>query len=269
MEARRPPTRRPRRSGETLEGAAFTREREGFQRPTAQGRRRAFLANNSHLPELTAAGAGPSQFANASHLRRRPTLPHLLFTVTGLAGAGAGVALLREAWRRRPGPRAALILGGWALLGSAAIALALGYSGDVGVAVWGLAVSFAGLAAIAGSADRTARRKVRAAPKRLPPVGEDPATGAAAGAWRTVAVIILAGPLSMASALLAGLAVTASGPGSEADRMMAGALVTPLVWGAAMVWVCADRRLGRSLGLLATMALLSGLILALPRGGAA
>lgn len=193
----------------------------------------------------------------------------LPLTACGFAGVAVGVTLLREAWRRRPEPRAGLILGGWALLLCAACALGVSFSGDVGVAVWSLAVAFAGFAAIAWSADRTPRRKLRSPLKRQAPSGEDPAAGAAAGAWRTVAVVMMAGPAAMAAALLVGLAVTAHGPGQEADRVMAGAILTPLVWGAAMVWVCADRRLGRSLGLLAAVALVSGLALALPRGGAA
>lgn len=190
-------------------------------------------------------------------------------TAAGFAGALAGVALLREAWRRRPGPRAGLIIAGWAAVFGSAVALIRGFGGDIGAAVWALAVAFCGLAAIAWSADRTPRRKARATPRRQTSPAEDPATGAAAGPWRTTAVVALAGPAAMIPAFLTGLAITAQGAGATADRMMTGAVVTPLVWGAAMAWVCADRSLARSCGLLVGLTALAGIILLISQGGAA
>lgn len=192
-----------------------------------------------------------------------------MISAAGLAGILAGVALLREAWRRRPGPRAGLILGGWTLLAAAAAALVIGFGGDIGGAVWALALAFAGLIAIAWSTDRTPRRKARAVQRRQASTGEDPAVGAAAGPWRTAAVVGLAGPGAMIPAFLVGLAITAHGPGATADRMMTGAILTPLAWGAAMIWVCADRRLARSAGFLLGLAAIAGLVLLIPQGGAA
>lgn len=202
-------------------------------------------------------------------MRQEIALPAPILIAAGVAGTLAGVALLREAWRRRPAPRGVLILAGWALLLSAALGLTAGFAGDVGVAVWALVLAFAGLGAIGVSMDRAPRRRARPAVRRQVTAGEDPAAGAASGAWRTAAVVALAGPGAMIPAFLIGLALTAHGPGAMADRMMAGAVACPLVSGAAMIWACADRRLLRSLGLLVGASAAAALVLVLPQGGLA
>jgi hypothetical protein len=156
----------------------------------------------------------------------------------GLAAAGAGVGLLRRAWRR-PSP-GWWTLAGWALLIAATPAWALGAGWDKAIALALLVPSLAGFAFVCANLEmrrKRARRLARAATALPDTSGE--------GAWRAWARAACGGPLSGAAAVLIAAAWALKGLGSQADRAAEALVLAPVIWAAGLTWSTTDGRLAR------------------------
>jgi hypothetical protein len=138
----------------------------------------------------------------------------------------------------------ALVVCGWAIL----IALALAAALTIGT-VKGLAVALAmeGIGALLVVWEGRVRRKVArlrngdVAPEPL----EEPGRF-----WRGVLRALLAGPLGMTAAMGVAFCITVYLPGDPRTRIVLGGLLLPILWGLAMTWTLADRRLLRATAVL-------------------
>lgn len=161
-----------------------------------------------------------------------------------IAGGALGALLLRRSWRRRDGSVFALVVSGWAIL----IALALAAAWTIGP-VKGVAVALAmeGIGALLVVWEGRVRRKVArvrdgdVAPEPL----EEPGRF-----WRGVLRALLAGPLGMTAAMGVAFCITVYLPGDPRTRIVLGGLLLPILWGLAMTWTLADRRLLRATAVL-------------------
>ncbi|WP_165185911.1 hypothetical protein [Caulobacter soli] len=190
------------------------------------------------------------------------TTPILLAVVAVLAVA-IGVWLLWLAWKRNPKPRGGLILGGWALLVTAAVLLAPWAGGDRGVAISTLLVAVAATVFIVLSGRWTLPHGKKAKPIRATAGGADPAPGPASTWPRTLAAVLLALPASTAASVAVGVALAVWTPGSPADKLVTAAFGAPLVLAGAMIWTCADRRLLRTTAGLVALTAVSALAVVL------
>ena len=166
----------------------------------------------------------------------------------GLAAGLGGVLALLQGWRRRPNR-------GWLLLGW--LALAAGLLGWAAVAGLDTAVALALLApSLAAYGVVAARVELKPKKAQRPPKAAVELPEAPSGHWRTAVRTLYAGPLSAAAALGCAAAVALRAPLGEADRLIAGGMLAPIVWAAGMIWATTDARLTRiGLGLGAATAL--------------
>lgn len=192
-------------------------------------------------------------------------LAGLAYAGLALAGAG-GAAMLRRSWRHRQGMIVPLVAGGWlVLIGAAALAmLAIGPIKGLALAA---TMQAAGALAVVwqGRVQRQSARAVRAeavAGDTAPEPLEQRAR-----LWRGVLRVLLAGPLGMVAALAVALCLAVYLPGDPRTRIVLSGLAMPVLWGLAMTWTLADRRLLRALAVLVGTSLLGLGIAAL--GGAA
>lgn len=170
-----------------------------------------------------------------------------------LAGAGAAW-LLRSSWRDRQHKRAERVLAGWAVV----LAGAWGAGAMMGP-MPGLFASFAliplgVLAVVAQGATWHRPRPLRAKPLRANPLHEPVAREAQetrAPAWKGWIKGLLAGPLGMTAAMGMAFCYAVWMPGAVQTRLLVAALLVPALWGLAMTWTLADRRLLRSTAVLA------------------
>jgi hypothetical protein len=161
-----------------------------------------------------------------------------------IAGGALGALLLRRSWWRRDGSVFALVVSGWAIL----IALALAAAWTIGP-VKGVAVALAmeGIGALLVVWEGRVRRKLArvrdgdVAPEPL----EEPGRF-----WRGVLRALLAGPLGMTAAMGVAFCITVYLPGDPRTRIVLGGLLLPILWGLAMTWTLADRRLLRATAVL-------------------
>lgn len=168
-----------------------------------------------------------------------------LFPLLLLPGGAAGAWLLRRSWRRRAGAVPALVWSGWALL-VAPVFLAAWCIGPVkGVAlalvleaIGALLVVFEGRVRRNGARERTGDA---AAAEPLDEPGR---------LWRGVLRTVLAGPLGMLAAMAVAFCVTVYVPGDPRTRIVIGGMLMPVLWGLAMTWTLADRRLLRATAVL-------------------
>ncbi|WP_240198112.1 hypothetical protein [Novosphingobium sp. P6W] len=173
------------------------------------------------------------------------TLPESLVPVIILLAGGAlGAALLRRSWLRRNGSAIALIMAGWAILLGLLLASAWLVGPVKGVAVACVMEGIGGLSVI--GLGRVRRKAVRlreadAVPEPL----EEPGRF-----WRGVLRTLLAGPLGMTAAMAAAFCITVYLPGDPRTRIVIGGLLMPVLWGLAMTWTLADRRLLRAAAVL-------------------
>jgi hypothetical protein len=123
--------------------------------------------------------------------------------------------------------------------------------GDVAFALALLVPSLAAYALLAAGA------KLRRAKAARPPRGEVELEAAPSAPWRALLRTLYAGPLAAAAAFSCGAAVALRAPWPEADRLVAGALLTPVLWAAGMIWATTDGRLARIGWGLAAVALAS------------
>ena len=78
---------------------------------------------------------------------------------------------------------------------------------------------------------------------------------------------MLAGPLGMTAAMGVAFCVTVYLPGDPRTRIVLGGLLLPILWGLAMTWTLADRRLLRATAVLVGTSIIGFGLAAL--GGAA
>lgn len=161
-----------------------------------------------------------------------------------LAGGALGAFLLRASWQRREGSAPALMVGGWAIL----LALVVGAACVIGpVKGTALATAMEGIGALGvvwqGRVRRKAARarEIDAAPEPL----EEPGRF-----WRGVLRTLLAGPLGMTAAMAVAFCVIVYMPGDPRTRIVIGGMLMPVLWGLAMTWTLADRRLLRATAVL-------------------
>ncbi len=167
-----------------------------------------------------------------------------------LAGGALGALLLRRSWLRRDGAAPALVAVGWMVLLGLIVAAALLIGPVKGVA---LALVMEGIGALVVVWQGRVRRKagrireIEAAPEPL----EEPGRF-----WRGVLRTLLAGPLGMTAAMAVAFCVTVYMPGDPRTRIVIGGLLMPVLWGLAMTWTLADRRLLRATAVLVGASLL-------------
>ena len=176
-----------------------------------------------------------------------PLLPALAI----VAGAGAGVWLLRRSWQGKAQNRV-LVLSGWALIVAAIAAPAWMLGPARGPFIALALVSTVALALIAKNYTRREAR-ARAARESLAPEPSDRATTK----WRETLRWLLAGPIGMVAAMGVGIAWAALVPGEQQTRLVIGGLIVPVAWGACMAWTLADNRILRATAVLVGVAVIS------------
>ena len=176
-----------------------------------------------------------------------PLLPALAI----VAGAGAGVWLLRRSWQGKAQNRV-LVLSGWALIVAAIAAPAWMLGPARGPFIALALVSTVALALIAKNYTRR-EAKARAARESLAPEPSDRATTR----WRETLRWLLAGPIGMVAAMGVGIAWAALVPGEQQTRLVIGGLIVPVAWGACMAWTLADNRILRATAVLVGVAVIS------------
>jgi len=157
-----------------------------------------------------------------------------------MAGGALGAFLLRRSWLRRDGSAPGLIAGGWVVLLGLLLTSAFLIGPVKGTA---LALAMEGIGALLviwlGRVRRKAGRlrEVDVAPEPL----EEPGR-----VWRGVLRTLLAGPLGMTAAMAVAFCLTVYMPGDPRTRIVIGGLLMPVLWGLAMTWTLADRRILRA-----------------------
>lgn len=161
-----------------------------------------------------------------------------------LAAGAFGAFLLRRSWLRRDGAVAAFVAGGWAVILGGLVAAALVIGPVKGLAL-GLVMEGIGALCVVwlGRVRRKAgrARETEVAPEPL----EEPGRW-----WRGVLRTLLAGPLGMTAAMAVAFCITVYLPGDPRTRIIVGGLLMPVLWGLAMTWTLADRRLLRATAVL-------------------
>ncbi|GFE76278.1 hypothetical protein [Novosphingobium sp. TCA1] len=161
-----------------------------------------------------------------------------------LAGGALGAFLLRRSWQQRDGSAPGMIAGGWFVLLGLVLASVFLIGPVKGTA---LALVMEGIGALLVIWQGRVRRKAarlrdaEAAPEPL----EEPGRF-----WRGVLRTLLAGPLGMTAAMGVAFCVTVYLPGDPRTRIVLGGLLMPVLWGLAMTWTLADRRLLRATAVL-------------------
>lgn len=161
-----------------------------------------------------------------------------------LAGGALGAALLRRSWLRRDHAMPWLVAGGWAILVGLLITACLLVGPVKGAA---LALVMEGIGALAIIWQGRVRRRVarlRAGDVAPEPLEEPGRIG------RGVLRALLAGPLGMTAAMAVAFCITVYLPGDPRTRIVLGGMLMPVLWGLAMTWTLADRRLWRATAVL-------------------
>lgn len=174
-----------------------------------------------------------------------PTTDAVIGAIT-IIGAGtgmlAGLALLRSAWAQR-GKAPILVALGW-LLSIVGLLCASYAFGEVGLVAALGAFSVLAYVVIAVGAEQ---RSPRAASEReVAAEPEDRPTNWGRAIAKSLLAIVLAG----VAAVGLGLAFAVIAPIAQADRIVIGGLLVPMLWGAGMAWTLCDAKLVRATVLL-------------------
>lgn len=168
----------------------------------------------------------------------------MLASLALIIGGALRATLLRRSWLRRDRSVPGFLFAGWAMLIGLLVAAFLLIGPVKGLAL-GLAMESIGALAVI-RIGRVRRKAVRvrdgdAAPEPL----EEPGRF-----WRGVLRALLAGPLGMTAAMGVAFCLTVYLPGDPRTRIVLGGMLLPVLWGLAMTWTLADRRLLRATAVL-------------------
>ena len=166
-------------------------------------------------------------------------IPVWLWTAAGVALLAVGVVVLRQAWdqARRSHP---LLWAGWALVLAGLAAFDGGWGGELGTAYGLIALGLVAYAVVTFGIEIRENRRRATREKALDPEERSPSWGRAI--FKSILAIVLAG----IAAIGVGLAFAVLGPMSEADRIIVGGILVPVLWGAGMAWTLCDARLVRA-----------------------
>lgn len=164
---------------------------------------------------------------------------------TGLVLVGAaGGWLLRSSWRDRGQERTGRVLAGWAVIPAGAWGAGMMMGPMPGLFATMALMPPGMLAVVAQGAIWRRSRPPRERPAEA-------AQEARAPVWRGWVKGLLAGPLGMTAAMGIAFCYAVWMPGAVQTRLLVAALLVPALWGLAMTWTLADRRLLRSTAVLA------------------
>lgn len=170
--------------------------------------------------------------------------------------SGAGIWLLRMAWRRqRANRRVPMIIGLLALVAATAATLStLGPARGPTIAL--MVVSSVALVIIAfGMKVKPSREAVE---RQSPEPKERPTP-----IWRGFLRVLIGGPIGVTAAMGIGLAWTAWLPAAPETRAITGELLAMTLWAGALSWALADDKIMRVGAALTSIALVTGVIAAL------
>ena len=167
-----------------------------------------------------------------------------MFPLLLVAGGAAGAWLLRRSWRHRTGAVPSLLWSGWTLLVVLVLAAAWSIGPVKGV---GLALVLEAIGALLIVFEGRVRRN--GARERIGDASAEP-LDEPGRLWRGVLRALLAGPLGMLAAMAVAFSVTVYVPGDPRTRIVIGGMLMPILWGLAMTWTLADRRLLRATAVL-------------------
>lgn len=179
-------------------------------------------------------------------------------TVSGVLLAAAGVAVLRRAWMRRQ-RSVSLLWAGWGLIAACLAAFVILWGGERG-----MPFGLAGLALVAyGLISLTAERRVvrQRAARDLALDPEERSSSWGRAIFKSVLAIVMAGVASIG----VGVLVATQAPWPDADRIILGGLLVPLLWGGGMAWTLCDARLVRAFLVLLGTSLVTYGIVFLPK----
>lgn len=181
-----------------------------------------------------------------------------IWTAAGVGLLAAGIFVLRLAWdrNRRSYP---LLWSGWALIVAGLAAFDFGWGGEIGTAYGLIALGLMAYGAVALGVEIRDGRRRAAREKALDPEERSPSWGRAI--FKSILAIVLAGIASIG----VGLAFAVLGPMPEADRIIVGGLLVPVLWGAGMAWTLCDARLVRAFFVLVGVSLVSYAAAFLPK----
>lgn len=173
------------------------------------------------------------------------------------AGGAVGTWLLRKAWRAKGDAwgngGGAYRWGGWTVILASLVWPGFVIGPALGPFIALAAVSVGALAVVASGATVRAAKATRAGAgsESLAPEPLDRPTTR----WRSILRWLLAGPIGMIAAMAVGIAYSTWVPGAPQTRLLIGALIVPVAWGAAMAWTLADNRIIRATAVLVGTAL--------------
>lgn len=184
-----------------------------------------------------------------------------LISLILIVGGAVGAALLRRSWLRRGHAGIGLLIGGWTILIGLLIAAFLLVGPVKGLALGLVMEAIGALTVIWFGRVRRKVARVREGDVAPEPLTEPGCFG------RGVLRALLAGPLGMTAAMGVAFCVTVYLPGDPRTRIVLGGLLLPILWGLAMTWTLADRRLLRATAVLVGTSIV-GFGLAAMGGGA-
>lgn len=158
-----------------------------------------------------------------------------LFPIVAICCSLAGVVLLWVAWRRRARRRLPFVaaLAAWAL---ATASWTAAFGAEIGIP---LALESAAIVAFVFILSRIEFRDARTGRERTAPPPHHTRYRWARGTIRGVG----AGPVAFAASAGVGVLFATTAPLADATRLILAGLLIPSLWGAAMIWVLASRRL--------------------------
>lgn len=158
-----------------------------------------------------------------------------VLTIFAICCSVAAVMLLWTAWRKHAGRRGPLVfsLVAWAV---ALSCWTIAFGAEIGIP---LALESAAIVAFGFILTRIEFREARSGRERYIPSPKRPRYRWLRGTMRGVG----AGPIAFAASVGIGVLFATTAPLDDATRLILAGLLIPSLWGAAMIWVLASRRL--------------------------
>lgn len=168
----------------------------------------------------------------------------MIATLAGIGTLLGGLGSLRLAWGSAALKRPPLLLAGWALIALSLGAFSVAMGGETGVPAAICLACIGGLALVLANREVRPRREMRSKDDMIDP------SDRASRWWRGALRVLLAGPLSGAASILAGVALAKQLPLSDVDAIAIGGLGVPLLWAGGMAWTLSDDRILRAFAVL-------------------